>query len=227
MPSSPTTSIACATCSAMARMSMPVTAKAYPRWSTRRALDSSTVATYLVEHKADRQSRDRSGWTAAHVCRLEDDRANSCRCCSAWREARRRPSDGLTPLAIAAQNAKVKAARGAWWRRGRRQRAGCEGRLHAADAGGHFGLDRPRRLADGARCEGKRRQSRRRHRADDRGRRQSCRTVAEMLLKSGADVNARSEDGRTALSIAAGQQRRRHRQDPARRRAEASASATG
>ena len=31
---------------------------------------------------------------------------------------------------------------------------------------------------------------------------QSCRVVAEVLLKSGADVNARSEDGRTALGIA-------------------------
>ena len=119
------------------------------------------VATYLVEHKADVNLADRSGWTPLMWAAWVDNPALDQH---APRERRQlsMPTDneGLTPLAIAAQNGKAEAPRSADRARRGRQRAGRQGRVYAADARVHFRLHRARDIADRARRENQRRRIR-------------------------------------------------------------------
>jgi ankyrin repeat protein len=159
------------------------------------------VATYLLDHKADANGVDRSNWTPLMYAAWDDNPPLIALLVRYGAKLDSTDNDGLTPLAIASQNGKVKAAealitagadvnspvaKGGYTPlmlasiSGSTELAasliGRGAKVNAVNPGGVTAL---MIAAAGNRSN-----------------------IAELLLKSGADVNARAEDGRTALSVA-------------------------
>jgi quinoprotein dehydrogenase-associated probable ABC transporter substrate-binding protein len=159
------------------------------------------VTTVLLDHKADPNQTNLSHWTPLMYAAWDDSAqiANVLIKHSARIDAV--DNAGLTPLAIACQNAKIKAAEAL-------VSAGAD--VNAAVAKGGYtplmlaSLSGSSELATSLLGHGAKVNAVNPGgvtalmiaAANDR------RNVVAVLLKSGADVNVRSEDGRTALSIA-------------------------
>ena len=159
------------------------------------------VTTVLLDHKADPNQTNLSHWTPLMYAAWDDSAqiANVLIKHSARIDAV--DNAGLTPLAIACQNAKIKAAEAL-------VSAGAD--VNAAVAKGGYtplmlaALSGSSELATSLLGHGAKVNAVNPGgvtalmiaAANDR------RNVVAVLLKSGADVNVRSEDGRTALSIA-------------------------
>ncbi len=160
------------------------------------------IAKYLIEHNADPNATDLSGWTPLMYAAWIDD-ADLARLLIAHgaKIDLTKEANGLTPLAVAMQNAKPKAGavlidaganvdqpvgQGAYTplmlattsgsASLAQQLVGKKANVNAKNAGGVTAL---MIAAAGNRMD-----------------------IATMLIKAGADPNAKSEDGRTALKIA-------------------------
>jgi len=159
------------------------------------------VATYLAGHKADVNLGDRNDWTPLMYAAWQDNPELVAMLIKHGAKIDVVSIDALTPLAIAAQNGKIKAAQAL-------VAAGADVNAPVAK-GGYTPLmlaaisgstDLTAALIDhGAKVN-----------AVNPGgvtalmiaAANNHPRVAEVLLKSGADPNARSQDGRTALGIA-------------------------
>lgn len=159
------------------------------------------VAKVLLEHKADPNIADRSGWTPLMYAAWADDPALVGQLVTHGAKLEARDNDELTALAIAAQNGKRKATEALL-------AAGADVNTPVAKGGytplmlaALSGSDELAKLLI------------------DRGAKVNAKNpggvtalmiaaagnhtnVAMLLLKSGAEVEAQSDDGRTALSIA-------------------------
>ncbi len=161
------------------------------------------VTTVLLDHKADPNQTNLSHWTPLMYAAWDDSAEIANILIKHGAKLDAVDNDGLTALAIASQNAKIKAAdalvaagadvnapvaKGGYTPLMLASLSGSSelvtaliahgAKVNAVNPGGVTAL----MIAA----------------ANDR------RNVVAVLLKSGADVNARSEDGRTALSIAQG-----------------------
>ena len=147
MPSSRTTSSACAICSRTARTPTRSDGEGYTPLINATRFGFVDVATYLAGHKADVNLGDRNDWTPLMYAAWQDDpELVSMLIGSTVPRSTSIDNDGLTPLGDRRAKRQDQGSRGA--RRGGRGRqcARGEGRLHAAHAGGDFRLDRPRHL---------------------------------------------------------------------------------
>ena len=159
------------------------------------------ITTELLDHKADPNGRNLGNWTALMYAAWADnpDLVKLLAAHGAKLEAV--DSDGLTPLAIASQNSKIKAADAL---------VGAGADVNEPVAKGGYTPLMLAALSGSSELAGS---------LIGRGAKVNAvnpggltalmiaaandhRNVVALLLKSGADVNARSEDGRTALSIA-------------------------
>jgi quinoprotein dehydrogenase-associated probable ABC transporter substrate-binding protein len=159
------------------------------------------VATFLVEHKADTNLVDRGGWTPLMWASWGDNPALIAMLVAHGAKLDSTDKDGLTPLAIAAQNAKAKAARALL-------EAGAD--VNAPVAKGGYtplmlaSISGSTELATtliehGAKVNLTNSGGVTALMIAAAGNRSN---IVVLLLRSGADINAQSEDGRTALSIA-------------------------
>jgi len=159
------------------------------------------MTTYLIDHKADTNLPDGSSWTPLMWATWSDNPAMVKMLIASGARADATDHDGLTPLAIAAQNYKVQSAR-ALLEAGADVNApvGKGGYTPLMLASRSDSRELPAALIEhGANVN-----------ASNPGgvtalmiaTAANRSTVVDLLLKAGAAVDARSEDGRTPLSIA-------------------------
>ena len=161
------------------------------------------VATLLLDHHSPVDQPDRTGWTPLMFATWGNSDALVKLLAQRGARLDSTDSNGLTPLAIAAQNGKLAAAQALI-------AAGADPNL--AVAGGAYtplmlaavsgsGEMATLLLAHGARVNDVNRGGVTALMIASAGNKAG---LVEQLLKAGADASARSEDGRTALSIARG-----------------------
>jgi quinoprotein dehydrogenase-associated probable ABC transporter substrate-binding protein len=159
------------------------------------------LVAYLSAHKADANIADRSGWTPLMYAAWADSPANVKELIHRGAKLDTTANDGVTALALAAQNGKLQAAQALVAEGADVNSPVAKGGytpLMLASLSGSDDLVKTL-IASGAKVN-----------AVNRGGVTALMVaaagnharIAELLLKSGAEVNARSEDGRTALSIA-------------------------
>jgi quinoprotein dehydrogenase-associated probable ABC transporter substrate-binding protein len=159
------------------------------------------VTTVLLDHKADPNQTSLSHWTPLMYAAWDDSPEIAALLIKHGARLDAVDDEGLTPLAIASQNAKIKAAEAL---------VGAGADVNAAVAKGGYtplmlaALSGSSELTSSLIGHGAKVNAANPGgvtalmiaAANDR------RNVVTLLLQSGADVNARSDDGRTALSIA-------------------------